>query len=103
MIATHEEYIKAKEIVIVYERERERLFRIRVEAFRADLTKYFASNLIDGSIKLEKFDLNIDEGEIIPEDPALEENYDGGNNDDIEAICKKHQVDFRIVYWCYHK
>lgn len=101
MIPTLEEYQKAKEIVIAYETEQNRLYYIRKEAFKKDLQEYFDNNLIDGRFRLYKFSL--EENNIIPEKPCMEENYEGGNNEDIKKLCEKHDVNFRIVYWCYHK
>ena len=101
MIPTIEEYKKAKEIVTAYECMQERIHNLNVDAFRKDLIEYFKNNLIDGTYKLEKFVLR--GNDIIPEIPSLEENYAGGNNADIRKLCKKHNVDFKIVYWCYHK
>lgn len=98
---TLEQYLKAKEIVSHYEKEQDRLFQIKVQAFDLDLKKYFAENLIDGVFRLEKYKLK--DGEIIPIIPCLEEMYDGGNNADIELLCKKHDVNFKFIYWCYHK
>lgn len=106
MIPSKEEYNKAKEIVDAYENEQKRIYDIKVEAFAQDLKKYFAGNLIDGRIQLNEFKLEklgLGRGDIIPVDPSLEEYYDGGNNKDIKELCKKHDVDFGIVYWCYHK
>ena len=101
MIPTFEEYQKAKEITLAYETEQTRLYKIKVEEFRKDLTEYFSNNLIDGFIRLEEFKLR--DKDIIPTKPCLEEGYDGGNNEDIKKICEKHGVDFKIIYWCYHK
>ena len=106
MIPTLEEYTKAKKITIAYENEQKRLYNLKVEAFKVDLQEYFNNNLIDGIFNLKEFELRKDDfgnGEIIPIDPCMEENYDGGNNDDIKKLCEKHGVDFSIVYWCYHK
>ena len=101
MIPTLEEYQKAKEITLAYETEQKRLYKLKVEEFRKDLTEYFANNLIDGIYRLEEFELRDDD--IIPTNPCLEENYEGGNNEDIKKICEKHGVDFSVIYWCYHK
>lgn len=106
MIPTLEEYIKAKEIIIAYENEQNRLYNLKVEAFKADLQEYFNKNLIDGIFRLKKFELrrgDFGNGEIIPIVPPMEENYNGGNNDDIKKLCEKWGVDFKIAYWCYHK
>lgn len=107
MIPSKQEYDKAKEIVIAYENEQKRIYDIKVEAFAQDLKEYFSKNLIDGRIKLKEFKLEKSttggRGDIIPIDPSLEEYYDGGNNKDIKELCKKHDVNFSIVYWCYHK
>jgi hypothetical protein len=103
---TVDEYLKAKEIINDYEKERKRLNDLSLEAFKKDLQLYFDNNLIDGKFKLKSFQLNtgyLGNGEIIPTDPCMEENYEGGNNEDIQKICEKHQVDYKIVYWCYHK
>lgn len=100
-IPTIEEYQKANEIVNKYENEQKRLYNIKIEKFKNDLQEYFDNNLIDGGFKLKKFELR---GEnIIPINPCMEENYNGGNNDAIEKLCQKHKVKFSIIYWCYHK
>lgn len=80
---------------------KERIYKLKVELFKTDLQEYFNNNLIDGIYKLNKFELT--DGDIITLEPDLEEGYSGGNNKDIEQLCKKHSVDFKIVYWCYHK
>lgn len=98
---TFEEYQKAREIVAAYEDEKEREYKTRVEAFKADLTEYFKNNLIDGVFELKEFHLS--GTDIIPDNPCMEENYNGGNNEDIAKLCVKHQVKFSIIYWCYHK
>lgn len=106
MIPTIEEYQKAKEITTAYENEEKRLYKIREDSFKADLQKYFDNNLIDGRFRLKTFELRKDSfwgGEIVPIEPCMEENYEGGNNEDIKNLCEKHQVEFNIVYWCYHK
>lgn len=76
-------------------------YQLRVKAFRKDLVEYFSNNLIDGWYRIEKFRLT--GTDIIPLKPDLEESYDGGNNKDIEELCKKHNVNFSIIYWCYPK
>jgi len=101
MIPTIEEYQKAKEITMAYDREQERIQNLNIEAFRSDLREYFKTHLIDRTYKLESFELS--GNDIIPRIPSLEENYEGGNNEDIKKLCEKHNVDFKIVYWCYHK
>ena len=107
MLPTYSEYLQAKEIVTAFENEQKRIYDIRVEAFRKDLEEYFKDTLIDGDYKLEEFELstNVDfwGGQIIPINPCIEEYYEGGNDKDIEALCDKHGVDFKIAYWCYHK
>ncbi len=101
MIPTTEEYKNAKSIVSAYESEQDRIYQLKVEAFRKDLTEYFANNLIDGDFRLEEFELT--DKNIIPINPCMEENYEGGNNEDIKKIGEKHGVYFTIIYWCYHK
>ena len=101
MTTTEEEYKKAKAITNAYENEQERIYKLRVKAFEIDLKKYFKYNLIDGVIKLTEFELEGDY--IIPTNPCLDDGSSGGNNNDIERLCKKHLVDFKIAYWCYHK
>ena len=103
---TDDEYAKAKEIIIAYENEQTRIYNLKVDAFRVDLQEYFNNNLIDGIFRLKEFELrkgSFGNGEIIPITPCMEENYEGGNNDDIKKLCEKHGVNFSIVYWCYHK
>ncbi len=101
IIPSKTEYNRARKIVDTYETEQSRLYQIRVEAFRIDLTEYFKYNSIDGFFYLKSFELR--NGNIIPKDPLMEENYNGGNDDDIKKFCKKHKVKFSIIYWCYHK
>lgn len=105
MIPTFEEYEIAKAIVNSYELEQRRLINLKIENFRLELTEYFKSNLIDGRFELKEFSLEGDWncGRIIPKNPCMEENYEGGNNEDIKKICEKHGVMFSIIYWCYHK
>lgn len=104
IIPTIEEYKKAKEITFSYEKEQIRLFNLKVEAFKIDLTDYFKNNLIDGVIQLKEFELKGDScGEIIPIEPDLMEEYEGGNNEDIKQLCEKHGVNFRFAFWCYPK
>ncbi len=106
IIPTTEEYLKAKEIVTTYETEKEYLYNLKIESFRIELQNYFDNNLIDGFFYLKKFSLQknfLGNGVIIPLEPSMEENYNGGNDIDITEICKKYDVDFKIVYWCYHK
>lgn len=101
MEITKKEYKAAKEITDAYESEQKRLNQIKIDAFESELKDYFKNNLIDGFFELKEFKL---EGHnIIPENPYMEENYDGGNDKDIETLCKKHDVKFSIIYWCYHK
>ncbi len=105
-IPTLEEYKKAKNITDKYENEQERLYKLRVDAFTKDLSEYFQNNLIDGIYRIKEFTLRkemFDVDSIIPTEPPLEECYEGGNNEDIEALCKKHNVKFKFVYWMYHK
>jgi len=105
-LPTLEEYKHAKNIVKIYETEQRRITKLNVEAFEIDLKKYFNANLIDNSYKLNEFELRDDElgeGKIIPIDPCMEEDYEGGNNDDIRKICEKHQVRYMFPYWCYPK
>ena len=92
------EYEKAKQIVSDYEKKQSDLYFARVEEFRKDLQEYFLNNPY---YKIEEFTLG--DRNIIPSKPCLEEAYDGEMNEDIEALCKKHNVDFSIIYWCYHK
>lgn len=101
MIPTRKEYQKAKKIVDAYEAEQDRLYQLRVEAFKKDLEEYFRNNLIDGELRLYEFKLRGED--IIPINPCLEEMYEGGNDDDIRKLCNKHGVNFSIIYWCYHK
>lgn len=103
---TADDYETAQAIVIAHEKEQKRLYRLKVDAFKKDLQEYFDNNLLDGMHKVQEFELrinNLGSGEIIPIEPCLEECYDGENNDDIKKLCEKHGVDFKIVYWCYHK
>lgn len=101
MKPTEEEYKKAKEITNAYENEQKRIYQLRVKAFENDLKKYFKYNFIDGVIKLTEFELEGDY--IIPTNPCLDEGYSGGNDEDIESLCEKHEVYFRMASYCYHK
>lgn len=102
MIPTEQEYKQAKKITEAYEDEIRRLEKIRIEAFKKDLEEYFANNLVDRKFTLNKFELD-NHSNIIPLEPYMEENYSGGNDEDIEKLCEKHNVYFSIVSWCYHK
>lgn len=100
-IPTLVQYQKAKDIVLRYENEQNRLYKIRVDTFREDLEKYFSSNLLDGVFKVKKFELDCTR--IVPINPPLNECYRGGNDEDIAKLCEKHNVRFSIVCWCYYK
>ena len=79
---------------------------VKDKAYKKALKEYFDNNLLDGFIKIELFTLGKDNfgcGEIIPLVPNVDEYYEGGNNSDIEKICKKHDVNFKMAYWCYSK
>lgn len=104
MIPTREEYLRAKEITSAYEKEESRLFNLRLEELKKDLIEYFASNKVSGHlIKEFRLEGNSRFLDIIPTDPAIEEDYEGENNDDIDKICKKHNIKAKFVYWMYHK
>lgn len=108
MIPTEEEYNKAKEIVSAYESEQKRLLDIRLEAFKVDLTEYFKTNKLDGHTQVKSFEIqtcwtgNPKRFDIYIE-PYLDESYSGGNDDDIEAIAKKHNVGVSIDSGMYGK
>lgn len=101
-----EQYLKEKETVKAYDLEQDRLYKIDLDNFNEDLKKYFKDNLIEGCFNLMEFELNSEghrRGQIIPIEPSMEEDYEGGNNVDISNICKKHNVSFMFPYWVYHK
>lgn len=101
-----DEYYKAKQIVLSHENGSQELCRIRIENFRKELQEYFDNNLIDNAFKLKEFKLlsyGSNYGEIVPINPCMEEIYEGGNNEDIDNICKKYGLAFSFVYWVYHK
>jgi len=100
MIPTLKEYQTALRVVNAYEMAQERLYQLKVDAFRKDLQKYFSRNPVSGFIIK---DFLLRDGNIIPKEPCLEEMYNGENNKDIENLCEKHQVKFKMIYWCYHK
>lgn len=105
MIPTIDEYNKAKEITQAYESEQNRLFNIRLDAFKVDLTEYFKSNLVEGH-RIKEFELRgtiFNRFEIVPTEPSIEEDYEGENNADIEKLCEKHEIEASFVYWMYHK
>ena len=97
-MVTHEIYLEAKEIVDAYEKDVADRYKIRTEAFRHDLSLYFQTNPY---YRILSFNLN--ERNIIPTNPHLEEMYNGEMNKDIADLCEKHNVKFAMVYWCYHK
>jgi len=105
MIPTIEQYQAAKQVILAYESEQNRLFSLRVEAFRKDLADYFKNNLIDGDFELKEFTLDwtFHSNYIIPKNPTMDEDYCGGNDEDIKALCEKHGVKFKMASWCYHK
>ena len=102
LITSFSEYQEAKKIVITYESEQRRLEGIRLEEFRTELSFLFLNN---GRLIIKEFELRkeFDKYDIIPIKPCLEEMYDGELNDEIEKLCKKHNIKASIVYWCYHK
>ena len=97
------EYEEALRVVKNFKEKEEKLYQLKVEAFRADLTEYFKNNKLDGIFTIKEFSLDENNGWIIPKNPTLEESYEGDNNEDIRQLCEKHGVKFKIVYWCYHK
>jgi len=101
-IPTIIEYLKAKEIVSDYETEQDRLEKIRLDEFKKDLSHFFLNNdkLIIKDFELQKERNNY---KIIPTKPYLEESYNGELNEDIDILCKKHNIKASIIYWCYHK
>jgi len=104
-IPTLEEHQKAKKIVHAYEVEQYRLKNNRLEAFEEDLKEYFMLNNI-GGYTIKQFELRkncTDRYEIIPIDPCLEECYEGDNDEDIEKLSEKHNIEAFFVYWMYHK
>lgn len=101
MMPTQEQYLEALKIVETYQQEQKRLYDIRKEAFKKDLQQYFETNRIDGNYFLKGFIL--EGSHIIPINPHMDEDYEGGNNEDIENLCKKHEVKFAFPYWCYPK
>ncbi len=92
----------AKNIVLIYENEQNRLKNIRLEEFKIDLKYLFLHNdkLIIKKFKLQQSSFGYD---IIPIDPDLEEMYEGELNNEIKILCDKHKINAHIVYWCYPK
>lgn len=99
---SEQEYLKAKAIVDEYEANKKAEYLERTKAFREDLTEYFKNTTVEGT-QVHRFSLAINEGYIIPENPVMDECYCGDNDEDIEALCKKHNVDFKFPYWMYPK
>lgn len=90
MIPSEEEYLQAKNIVKLYENEQKRLYNIRALAFKEDFAKLWGSS-----------NFQLIGTHIIPDGDG--EWYEGELDDDIEEICKKHNVGFSIVPWFYAK
>lgn len=97
------DYQQAKKIVDEYQAEAERRYDLQIEAFRRDLTEYFANNKIDGRFHLTAFELDKGSRYIHSGGVNMEENYEGGNDEDIQALCKKHGVKFKFPYYYFHK
>lgn len=98
VVPTFAQYMQAKNICLAYQNNQEVLYQIRLTSFKKELSEYFLNN---PHYKIIEFDLN--GNTIIPTKPRLEDYYGGEMDDDIEVICKKHNVKFSIIYWCYHK
>ncbi len=98
---------EAQEIVDKHNKEEESKHQTALTALHYELTQYFKSNLLDGSIILKDFELRDSYGnkmyEIIPDDSIDAEEYSGGNDKDIEKICKKNGIKAAFVSWMYHK
>lgn len=101
-IPSFEEYQKAKKITLAYEKEQDRLEKIRLEKFRKDLSNLFLNN---NHVIIKDFNLvkEYNRYDIIPTNPYLEEMYEGQLNDEIEKLCQKHNIKASIIYWCYHQ
>jgi hypothetical protein len=101
-----EEYSKAKEIVIAYEKHESDLFQEKLNEFKKDLELYFKENKVSGHY-IKEFNLRDDyrnrNFSIVPTTPPLEECYEGENNEDIKNIADKHGIEASFVYWMYHK
>ena len=97
-----EEYKKAKEIVILYEREQQRLEDIILEDFKKELGYFFLNN---GKLVINEFELRKEYSyyQIIPTKPYFDESYGGELDDDIEKLSKKYNIDAAIISWCYPK
>ena len=104
---TDSQYFEAKKITDAYEAEQKRLHEIKLEALKQDLSEYFKNNKVGGHFDIKEFRLEDEYRNhrytIIPTNPSIEEDYDGENNEDIEAISKKHNISVKFVYWMYHK
>lgn len=106
MMPSFEEYQKALLVVGSYEEEQKRIRDENLKLLKVELSEYFANNLIDGRIRLVEFKMSrryFNDYDIIPVKPTLDENYEGGNDDDIKKIGEKYGIECGIVYWCYHK
>ena len=79
------------------QKEQERLYEIRVKAFRSDLEAYFGQHPVYH--KIQAIELSKD-GYIIPRELAIAD-YDGQMDEHIETLCKTHNVSFKMAYWCY--
>ena len=104
-IPSTERYNEAKIITMAFEKEQERLFQLKLLAFKNELQDYFNENDVEG-YKITDFHLRKNQFgsyQIVPVTPCIEEDYDGSNNADIEKICLKHGIDAKFIYWMYHK
>lgn len=106
MTPTIEQYLEAKKITDAWEAEEGKRHIEKVLAYRKDLEDYFANNKVEGRT-IKKFRLQDDAGtrtySIIPLEPWIEEDYEGGNNADIEALAEKHGIKSYFHYTMYHK
>ena len=102
--------IKLHEAAIIvsnHQKEEEKKHQAALTELHFELTNYFKNNLLDGRIRLDEFELRNSYGnreyEITPIEPCIEEEYKGGNNKDIEKICKKIGIKASFVSWMYRK
>jgi hypothetical protein len=97
-IPTKEQYEEALNVISLYEKEEERLILLRVNEFKKDLTEYFLTNRVSGEV-IKKFTIdknpyhyNKNSFDIVCLKPRFDEDYDGKNDDDIEKLAIKHNL-----------
>lgn len=104
-VPSKKEYSVAKVITNAYEAEQQRLFAIKLDAFKKELAEYFNAHKVCGhTITDFRLDRRSFGGyEITPWTPSLEECYCGENDSDINEIGRKYGIEISFVLHMYHK